>query len=244
MTNKLNSFSEYDESGDVAIQNQGFDAVNNRLLVGALLNPRTFPNTLDGNSNPVNVGDPTVVERGAKSVVWSSEGYTTVGNYVPNGLSVVAVTAAQKAATGTSSNTNIAAQTGIVAAQQQLDFSPYRQLLGILNLASFTGGTSPGITFELDMLDDSGTQVSFPLWNSGSLTAAAKVLLVVGPSIPFMQAAAAPATAPSNFTAFAAPSGWTIVPVPIPFAPQGLFKWTVTGSPTAIAWTAWLYGVR
>ena len=114
----------------------------------------------------------------------------------------------------------------------------------MINVISLTAGSSPTITFELDMFNDDATPVAFPLWTSAAIATAGKLLVAAGTGLPFAQAAAAPLVAPTGFTALADPSGWTVAIVPLPLAPQGLFKWTVANTPTAAAWTAWIYGVR
>lgn len=199
------------------------------FLPQAGANSRTITGA-DGNT--YTVADATVNPRGAKNIVWSSEGYTGT-NYQ---TAVPALTAAQKKASG-SQVTN--AGTGAI-----LNCSAYRGLLLMVNLASFTGGTSPSIQFEFDLLDDSSSPVSLALWKPTALTAAGAALVGIGTGMGFAQAASAPSTAATGFGAIAAPSGWTYYSIPLPVGPNGQFAWTVTGAPTAIAWTAWIYGLN
>lgn len=197
--------------------------------------PRAGANTrtiTGADGNTYTVADATVNPRGAKNIVWSSEGYTGTNFATPVG----ALTAAQKKASG-SQVTN--AGTGAV-----LDCSAYRSLLLMVNLASFTGGTSPTIQFEYDVLDDTATPVSLALWKPAALSAAGSLYVGIGAGMAFAQASSAPSTAATGFGAIAAPSSWTYYSIPLPVGPNGQFAWTVTGAPTAIAWTAWIYGLN
>lgn len=177
------------------------------------------------------VADPGSVPHGAKTILWSSEGFTY------RGVKYSALTANQKKATGTSA-LNLA--TGVSAASQgalpagftlptQLDVSPYHNLVMMIAVTSFTGGTSPSIQFEFDSLDDvSPTPNSVALIKPAALTAAGNLYLALGYNA---------GTAPSL-------SGWTASAVNFPFSPNGQIAWTVGGAPTAIAWTAFLYGMN
>lgn len=216
----------FDASADIPIQQQVDDPANLRFVPQAGANARSITG-LDGNTYVVM--DETVNPRGTKALIWSSEGYTTNGN------TITALTANQKKATGNQA-TNIGA--GAV-----LDFSAYRNLLLVANLVSFTGGSSPTIQYEIDVQDDTGTPVSIALWKPAALSAAATAYVAIGMGLPFTQAASAPNTAASGFAAVAAPSGVTYYSIPLPFTPQGQFAWTVTGAPTAIVWSANLYGI-
>jgi hypothetical protein len=192
---------------------------NTRTIVGA-----------DGNSYVV--ADATVNPRGAKNIVWSSEGYTGVNFKTP----VAPLTAAQKKASG---NQATNAGSGVI-----LDTSAYSNLLLMINVSAFTGGTSPSIQFEYDVLDDTATPVSFALWKPAALSVAGALFVGIGAGMAFAQGASAPSTAATGFGAIAAPSGWTYYSIALPVAPNGQFAWTVTGSPTAITWTAWIYGLH
>ena len=210
--------TQVDVPGSTSFANRA--GTNLRTIIGA-----------DGNS--YQVADASVTQRGQKNIVWSSEGFTSQLNAA---TPVPALTAAQKRATGN--------QATNVGANAILDCSPYRNLLLMINLASFTGGTSPTIQFEFDYLDDTGTPVSLALWKPTALSAAGAALVAIGPGLAFAQAAAAPSTAAAGFGAITAPSPWTYYPIPLPVAPNGQFAWTVAGAPTAIAWTAWIYGIN
>lgn len=197
--------------------------------------PRAGANTrtiTGADGNTYTVADATVNPRGAKNIVWSSEGYTGSNFATP----VAALTAAQKKASG-----NQATNAGSGAI---LDCSAYSNLLLMINVSAFTGGTSPTIQFEFDMLDDTATPVSLALWKPTALSAAGSQLVGIGTGMAFAQAASAPSTAATGFGAVAAPSGWTFYPIALPVGPNGQFAWTVTGSPTAITWTAWIYGLH
>lgn len=232
--NKRPYFLYYDGTADVPITDQVDHPTTLEFLPGAGANRRTIAGS-DGNVYVV--ADRTVVPRGNKSIIWSSEGYTT------NGVSIPALTTAQKKANGSAAtNINAAISAGNVPSGMTvpttLDFSPYRNLTLMLNLSALTGTS---IQFEIDMLDDSGTPVSLALWKPAALTGAASVLVSIGPGVAFPQAATAPSTAATGFGAIAAPSGWTYYSIPLSFPPNGSFAWTVS-SVTATSWTAFLYG--
>ncbi len=111
-------------------------------------------------------------------------------------------------------------------------------------MVALTALTGTSITFEFDTLDDSGTPVSLALWNSGALTSATKNILVsIGPGVAFVEAATAPANAPTGFGMITAPTNWTYYLYPFTIAPNGQFQWTVS-SVTAASWTAWIYGIN
>lgn len=224
--NKRPYFVYFDGSTDIPIQQQVDDPQSLRFIPQAAANARSI---LGADGNTYVVADETVAPRGSKNIVWSSEGYTSLGVAIP------ALTANQKKATGD--------QTANVGANTVLDFSAYRALLLVANLTGFTGGSSPTIQYEIDTLDDTGTPVSIALWKPAALSAAATMYVAIGLGLPFTQAASAPNTAASGFAAVAAPSGVTYYSIPLPFTPQGKFAWTVANAPTAIAWSANLYGI-
>lgn len=200
-------------------QNLAFAAVagtNYRTILGA-----------DGNSYVVM--DMGVTTRGMKNVIWSSEGYVT-----PLGVTVNALTAAQKKATG-----NQATNIGGTAI---LDFSPYKTVGIMINVSTFTGGTS--IQFELDYLDDSASAVNLALWKPAALTGTGAYFTSIGPGMAFAEAATAPATASTGFNAITVPSGWTYTSIPLALMPNAQFAWTIVGTFTALAWTAWIYGMN
>lgn len=179
------------------------------------------------------LGDAGVAPRGTKRILWSSEGY----NY--RGIAVPALTTAQKKTSG-SITTNISAapsKPGFTI-PANLDFSSCHYLSLVVILSALSGGTSPSIQFELDFLDDTpSTPGKFAVWNPAALTAAGNNLVQVGPAM-----SVPPSTAPTGYANSVVPSNWTVYSIPYVVLPQGTFSWTVTGSPTTCAWTAWLYG--
>ena len=220
----------FDNTLDIPLPQQVDDPINLSLVAAAATNRRTLAG---GDSNLYDVADQAVAIRGTKSIIWSSEGYTHRGVTIP------ALTTAQKKATG-SSATNIAGATPPAGftLPTTLDFSPYRNLTLVINMSAISGTS---IQFELDTQDDSATPVVLALWKPTAITAPAATLTEVGPGLPFAQAASAPSTAATGFGAIAAPSGWTYYSIPISFLPTGSVAWTVV-SLTSISWTAWLYG--
>jgi hypothetical protein len=224
-------FLVYDGTESLPLPNQSDDPVNTRFVPQGTANARTV---WDSNQNPYTIGDGTVRPHAGKDIIWSSEGWTF------RGLSINALTGTQKLTTNNQSANFVNAPA--LADQATLDFSPYNTLMLSLVFSSFTGGTSPAIVFELDSQDDAGTPNVYPLFVSSSITAASKNLIVVSRDAVFAQATSAPSTTIANATAFSVASGWNLIVVPLPFLPQGVFKWTVTGAPTAASWTAILYG--
>lgn len=230
MPQKRPYFQWFDGTLDIPIQAQVDDPAGLQFLPTAASNKR---NIAGSDSNVYMVADHAVNPRGAKSVIWSSEAYTY------NGVAVPALTVNQKKATG-SSATNLGAATPPtgMTLSTTLDLSPYRNIVLAVNLSALTGTS---IQFELDMLDDSGTPVSLPIWKPAALTATGSLYVTAGPGVAFPQAAAAPSTAPTNYGAIAVPSGWTYYFLPMGLFPNGQFAWAVS-SVTAASWTAWLYG--
>lgn len=261
---KRNWGAVFDTTLDIPIQTQVDNPAATRADTLLSINPRTV---LGGDNFPYNVGDLPVAPRGAKNIIWSSEGYTTIGNNLAaapssgfgpqgnaltaaapgiaiGGVTIPALTANQKKTTGSA----ISATTGNIgtilgATPPPLDFSPYRSLDAVITLSTFTGGTS--IQFEIDMQDDAGTPNSVAAWKPAALTATQTMILVhIGLDQPYVQTTAAASSEPATgFTAQAAlPSGVLFYPVYLPLLPQGNFQWTIVGTFTAIAWTAFLYG--
>lgn len=223
-------FVWYDSTADNVLPLQGDNPAGSEFLPIGSANRRSV---LSGNGNNYAVGDMTVAPRGVKSIVWSSEGYTVNGNVIP------ALTVAQKKATG-SQVTNAGGTIGTIAGA--LDTSAYRDLILFVNFISFTGGTS--IQFEYDFLDDAGTPASVAVWKPTALTAAGQQLVNIGSNTPFLQAAAAAATAPSaSFGSMSLPAGIIAYSVPLMLPPNGQFQWTVVGTMTTCVWTAFIYGV-
>ncbi len=219
----------YDSNHNSPIQTQLDNPLAEEFVTGAALNARSL---VDAAGRVMRVGDQGVAPRGSKSIIWSSEGYNW------NGITVPALTNAQKAASGSvATNINAAQPKGGISASTPLAFSYYRYLQLILVLSSFTGGTSPSIAFSLTFLDDAGTPNSLAIWNPAAATAAASYMVQVGPGM-----TVPPASAPTGYANAAVPSGWTVYSIPLLVAPNGNFSWTVTGAPTAVAWTACLYG--
>src|SRR4029077_2596587 len=162
------------------------------------------------------VSDSTVNPRGAKNIVWCSEGFTLLGK------SINALTGAEKMANGTH-----AINIGVAA---PLDFSAYHRVIAMISLTSLTAGSTPSITFEIDFQDDETSPLTLPVWTSAALTAAGSLYTCVGSGV--------------HTSVPTPPSGWTYALVDIPLAPNGQFKWTVAGTPTAAAWVATLYGLN
>lgn len=257
----------FDSTADVPVQQQVGNPLTSRFDLVLSANARTV---YGADTLPYNVGDLSVAPRGQKAILWSSEGYTSLGNnlaYVPsggfgasaspivtpnsamNGVSIPALTANQKKAsgsTGSASTGNIGTLLG--ATPPVLDLSAFRSLLLVINLISFTGGTSPSFQPEFDLLDDAASPLSIPVFKPTAATAASIWVVNIGANQPYLQTTAAASTEPATgYTAVAAlPTVSSVqvnyVPVPIDFPPNGQFQWTVSGSPTAISWTAFLYG--
>ena len=220
----------YDSNDNTPVQTQLDNPAAGEFTTEIAVNAHTY---YGASGREFRIADGSVSPRGSKRIVWSTEGYNW------HGIAIPALTAGQKAATG-SSATNIGAATppGGVTLPTVLDFSFYRYLQLILVLTSLTGGSSPTIQFELDFLDDtSPTANKFALWNPIAQNAAASFLVQAGSGM-----TVPPASAPTGYANAAVPAGWTVYSIPLVIAPNGKFAWTVTGSPTAIAWNAWLYG--
>lgn len=180
------------------------------------------------------IGDASVAPRGTKRILWSSEGYTY------RGVSIPALTAAQKKVTGSVATSIAAASppTGFTI-PNTLDLSPARYLALVVGYTSLTGGSSPTIAFELDLLDDSAGPIKFPVWNPAAFSGATPInaYVNVGPGL-----TSPPASAPTGYANQTVATNWTVYMVPLVLLPNGNFTWTVTGSPTAASWIAELYG--
>lgn len=198
----------YDYSASNPITLQGDNPLNDEFLPIKAENRRALT---DLNGLTYNVGDLAVAPHGTRTIVWSSEGYSFRGVTIP------ALTGAQKLATGKSGTTNFNAL---------LDLSAYKTLTMVTVLTSFTGGTTPTFQFELDALDDASTATVIPLYKSAAASVATSYYTALG---------AEQGLAPTI-------TGFTVVSVPVSFTPNGQVQWMVTGSPTAIAWTSFLYG--
>lgn len=232
----------YDGSGDAPIQQQVDDPQHLQFVPQGAANPRSI---LGADGLPYTVGDGTHTIRAAKNIIWSSEGYVSQGSSYTSGVTIPALTANQKKATGSAisaSTGNIGTLLGLTP--PPLDFSAYRTIAVVTNVVSFAGGTSPSIQFELDVQDDTGTPVSFPLWKGAAATAAAGNFVALGANLMFPEAATAPAAAPTGFGLITVPASWTWTVIGLPFLPQGNFQWTVVSNPTAIVWSAWIYGIN
>jgi hypothetical protein len=219
----------YDANENVPVEMQVDSPLTSEFVT---IEAKNVHSVIDPQNRTMHVGDAAVNPHGNKSVIWSSEGYSYRGVPVP------ALTSAQKAASGTDA-TNIAlapSHSGFTI-PTTLDLSFYRSLLLMLVLTSFTGGTSPSIQFELDFFDDTATPNKFILWNPAAAVAAASYFVEVGPGL-----TVPPASAPTGYVNSTVPTGWTVYAIPSIVAPNGKFSWTVTGAPTGVAWTAWLYG--
>ena len=229
-------FSWFDGTADIPISTAGDNPANTEFLPIQGVNRRVITG---GDTKSYAVGDLTVASRGAKNIIWSSEGYTSNLNVV-----VPALTANQKKATG-SHVTNAGGTISTVASA--LDFSPYRAAHAVIVLASFTGGASPSFQPEIDFIDDAGTPNVIPLWKPSAVTSATSWWNVLGqglvlPETPLTAAANNVAMA-TGFTSFAAITGWTLTSIPLPLLPNAQFQWTIANTPTAVAWTAFIYGL-
>jgi len=162
--------------------------------------------------------------RGAKNIIWSSEGYTW------NGVTITPLTANQKKATNSSTSTIATAQTlpnvapNAITLPTMLDVSAYSGIVLVVNMSAITGTS---IQFEYDFMDDAGNAVA--LWKPTALTAAGAYITMISQY--------STASAPSG------PSGWTFANIAFPQGPQGRFSWTCSAV-TAITWTAYLYGLN
>jgi hypothetical protein len=213
------------------IQGQLDNPVAREFTTQAAENVRSI---VASNGRITRIGDGAVVPKGTKRIIWSSEGYTYRGVTIP------ALTAAQKKATG-SVATNISAAslpTGFTL-PTTLDLSPARYLALVVSYTSLTGGSSPTIAFELDLLDDSAGPIKFPVWNPAAFSGATPILsyVNVGPGL-----TSPPASAPTGYANQTIATNWTVYMVPLVLLPNGNLTWTVTGSPTAASWIAELYG--
>lgn len=180
MSNNSAFFVRADASTD-RVPNQGLDPYNGFGCV-SLWNRRTVGTEI--------IGEAGFTHRGAKNIVWSSEGWTPA-----SGTAVVAVTAAQKRATG-NHNTNL----GGTAA---LDTSAFRALLIMVSLTGISGGSSPSIQFGLNFQDDTASPVSFSVWAPTALTAPGSSLIGVGGGMSNTGSVAIPVGPQSQFT-------WTV----------------------------------
>lgn len=237
MPNARNWFLWTDSSSARNPALQGDSPSTTEFLPIGVSNRRAINVGLATNPNgAVYQGDLNVVPRNAKNIVWSSEG-CTVG---ATNTQIVALTAAQKILATTGKSDLTAPGGGI------LDVSAFRNLVLMVNVASFTAGSSPSIQFELDLLDDTAvTPNSYALWKPAALTAAGSWIVSLGVGNGVLQAAAAPTAATTGFAALTnSISGLTIESIPLAFPPNARFAWTVTGTPTAISWQAFLYGIH
>lgn len=218
----------YDQYANTPVQSQLDSPATTEFLPPAASNRRAI---VGADGNVYYVADESVTTRGAKNVVWSSEGFTL------NGVTVPALSALQKRTTG-SQNTSLAAATPPSGFTMPtiLDCSPYKALSLIVSLTAITGTS---IAFELDFQDDSTSPLSFAVWKPAALTAAtSNYLISVGPGVGFP-----PGTIPTGYAAANVPTNWTYVPIPIALPPNAQFQWTATAL-TAVTWTAWVYGVN
>jgi hypothetical protein len=194
---------------------------NNEFLPVGAQNRRAVLGT---NQQGYSVSDMGVNPRGAKNILWSSEGYVT------NGITVSALTANQKKATNTTATTIATTQTlptqapNAVTLPTTLDVSAYSGIVIVVNLTAITGTS---IQFEYDFVDDAANTVA--LWKPTALTAAGGYITMISQY--------ATASAPSG------PSGWTFANIAFPQGPQGRFAWTCTAV-TADTWTAYIYGLN
>lgn len=211
----------YDRSGDAPLATQSLNPATQEFLAVPSYNRRAL---LDQASTTMNVGELGVVPRGTKHILWSSEGYTPLGNSSASTAAVVAQSGARKIATNNSG---------------AIDVSMVRNLVLAVSLTAITGTS---IQFELDLLDDAGTPNSIAIWKPAAWTSATtSALISVGPGVAFAQAAAAPSTAATGFGAIAAPANWTFYNIPVSILPTAKVAWTCTAV-SAATWTTILYG--
>lgn len=239
----------FDNSADLPIPTQGDNPQNDQFVPISAQNIRTV---YDSGAQPYTLAEMGINPRGAKNIIWSSEGYTT-----DKGITVPALTTTQKKTTGsfaTNFSTTLATIGGTalgslspaLTAPTSLDFSPYKNLVLVLNLASLTGTS---ITFEVDMVDDAGTPNTIPYWKSAALSGATKYVVHLGTGIPLTQVetvtsgASIVTTVAGTDVLSATTIGWSMAAIPFPLLPQGNFQWTIS-SVTADAWTAILYGMN
>jgi hypothetical protein len=228
---------------------QGYDS-SSSLISGQLDSPETNEFTtqkaenvrsiIGPNKSLYHVGDAAVSPRGAKHIIWSSEGYSYRGANVP------ALTATQKWHTGlASTNTSLATSSNgsplppTFTVPATLDFSPYRYLQLISVFTSIAGSSTPSLQFEIDFQDDTPTTPGkVAIWKPAALTAAVNSIVNIGPDLQYSLA-----STPADYTAPTALSGWTVYSIPTLVAPNGNIAWTTGGTVTGAVWTAWLYGM-
>jgi hypothetical protein len=92
-----------------------------------------------------------------------------------------------------------------------------------INLASFTGGTTPTVTYFVERQGNDG--LWYRIWQSASQSAAAKLSVTIGPNVPTV---AAGANVAQGVTA-----GLTST---------ARFGWSSTGTPTSITFSASIVG--
>lgn len=115
-----------------------------------------------------------------------------------------------------------------------MDVSGFRELFLHIILTSFTGGVTPTFTPEWDILDDNlagapavWTPNAIPLWKPAAASAATKWAVWASA----MGLGAAPTI-----------TGYTAVTIPTGFGNLGKLAWTTAGAPTAVTWSAFIYG--
>lgn len=207
-------FSWFDGTADIPLSTVGDNPANAEFLPIGSANRRL----INQAGTTYAIGDLTVASRGAKNIIWSSEGYTSnLNNVIP------ALTANQKKATG-SHVANAGGTLGTVAGA--LDLSPYRAITLFVVLTSLTGGTTPSFQPELDFIDDAGTPNVIAAFKPTAATAATSWITSAGQGL-----------------STATITGFTITLIGTPVFPNGQVQWTISGGPTAVAWTGILYGI-
>jgi hypothetical protein len=173
---------------------------------------------LGANGQPYAVADMAINHRGAKNIIWSSEGYTW------NGVSISALSVNAKKATGSSAtqSTTTTLPTGITV-PATLDVSAYREVVAVVSLLSITGTSFQP---EIDILDDAASVI--PIWKPTAATAATNYYVNIG--------LAASGTA-------ATVSGWTCTNIAMSPGAQIKFAWTNVAT-TVCTWTVYLYGIN
>lgn len=207
----------YDGSTARTIGMIGDNPTNNEFLLIGTANRRV---QLGTNNQAYAIGDLAVNNRGAKNIIWSSEGY------IWNGITMSAVTVANKKLTGSSAtqSTTLTLPSGLTV-PTTLDVSPYRAVVAVVSLLTITGTSFQP---EIDILDDAATPNVIPVWKPTAATAATNYYTNIGLE--------ATGTAPTI-------TGWTTTLIPVSPGAQIKFAWTNVAT-TVCTWTAYLYGIN
>jgi hypothetical protein len=215
MTNMRPYQQWYDGSTARTIGMVGDNPTNNEFLLIGTANRRV---QLGTNGQGYAIADLAVNNRGAKNIIWSSEGYTW------NGVPISAVTVANKKATGSSATQSTTSTLpSSITVPTVLDVSPYRAIVAVVSLLTITGTSFQP---EIDILDDAASVI--PVWKPTAATAGTNYYINIGFE--------ATGTAPTV-------SGWTVTNIPVSPGAQIKFAWTNVAT-TVCTWTAYLYGIN